>query len=158
MSEDSPNSKLWVAGDDVKATLRHLIGNFHPDLALVLDEIAILFKDKGSKSGDVEVIGKTSKASPQLALLAERPYKFIITVSGEWWAEASDAQRIALLDHHLCACRSEEQEDGNIRYYVSPPDVGFYRDELERHGLWRTTGQAVGVDLINNIFGQSEED
>ena len=45
----------------------------------------------------------------------------------------NNKQKVALLDHHLCACRVE-LEDGDLRRcYIQPPDVAFFEDEVRRH-------------------------
>ena len=155
MAEEA-NTKLWVAGEDVYETLRELIARYHPHLADVDDKIAVLFKEKRSKSGDVEVTGKTTKASPQMSLLTKEGLVFVITLAADYWQEISDGQRIALLDHHLSACRAEEKDGGMMRYYVSPPDLGFYRDELERHGCWRTSGATLSLETLGALFGADE--
>lgn len=149
------SDKLWKAGDDVMAAMRDLIAKYHPHLALCDDEIAILFKEKATQVGDLVIAGKTAKASELFGILGEVKYKFIITLAADQWAKMSDAERVALLDHHLCACKAEENpQTGNSTYKVIPPDVYFYRGELERHGLWRTSGAPPSQSLIEEIFGK----
>ena len=155
MAEEA-NTKLWVAGEDVYETLRELIARHHPHLADIDDKIAVLFKEKRSKSGDVEVTGKTTKASPQLSILTKEGLIFVITLAADYWQEISDAQRIALLDHHLYSCRAEEKDGGMMRYYVSPPDIGFYKEELEHHGCWRTSGASLSMETLGALFGADE--
>ena len=147
--------KLWKADDAVMATMRDLIANYHPHLALCDDEIAILFKEKAQVAGDVVIAGKTAKASELFGVLGDIKWKFIITLANDQWIKMSDAERIALLDHHLCACKAEENKtNGNQTYKVVPPDVYFYKGELERHGLWRTSGAPPSQSLIEEIFGK----
>ena len=145
----------WKAGDDVLNTIKDLITKYHLDLALCSEEIAVIFKEKSSKVGDAVVSGKTSKASKLFGVLGETDWKFIITLGADTWEELTDAQRVALLDHHLCACGAEEnQQTGNIKYFVRLPDVAFYQDEIERHGFWRTSGSPIKPDLIKDLFGE----
>ncbi|MFA6234141.1 MAG: putative metallopeptidase [Bacteroidota bacterium] len=144
----------WLAGDDVKNTMRDLVAKYHPHLATCVDEIAVLFNDKATKVGDVVVAGKTAKASPLFSVLAEVPWKFIITLAADAWGELDDKQRLALLDHHLCACGAKEEEGGGMSYYVAQPDVAFFKEEVQRHGVWRTSGAAPTQDLINDLFGE----
>jgi len=143
----------WLAGDDVMNTMRDLVAKYHPHLAGCVDEIAVIFKEKASEVGDVVIAGNTSKASPLFSILAETPWKFVITLAGDAWAELNDKQKLALLDHHLCACGGKEDKAGNMSYYVARPDVAFFREEVERHGVWRTSGAAPTQDLIKDIFG-----
>jgi len=151
----TPPSQMWKAGDDVMNTVRDLVSKYHPDLVLVEDEIAVVFKEKATTTGEAVIAGKTAKATKLLGVLGEIDFKFIITLGADVWQTLSDPQRIALLDHHLCACRVEENpQSGTMKCFVQPPDVSFYKDELERHGCWRTSGAPASPDLIKDLFGQ----
>ncbi len=148
------DSRPWKAGADVMATVTDLISKYHPSLVLVEDEIAVVFKKKSSTVGDAVIAGKSGKAPAILGVLGEVDYKFIITLGSDTWQTLSDAQRIALLDHHLCACRVEENpQSGNMKCFIQPADVAFYKDEVERHGFWRTSGSAPTPNLITELFG-----
>ena len=52
----------WEAGKDEYAIMQDLISKNHPHLALVDKEIAIIFREKASKSGGQVVLGKSRKA------------------------------------------------------------------------------------------------
>ena len=146
---------MFKAGAEVVNTLKDLVGKYHPHLALVVDEIAVVFKEKASQVGDLVITGKSSKAPALLPVLSETKWKFVIILAADQWAAMTDKQQLALLDHHLCACRSEENgETHEIRYYVQPADVEFYKGEIERHGFWRTTGTPVAPNLIVELFGE----
>ena len=143
----------YKAEADVMDAVRDLVANHHPHLALYVDEIAVIFKDKTSKIGDAVVLGKTAKAPAILNVLGDGSYKFIITLAANEWKDLSGAEQLALLDHHLCGCRVQEEDSGAIKTWVQPPDVAFYKGELERHGTWRTSGTAASPDLIQQLFG-----
>ena len=98
-------------------------------------------------------MGKTAKASELFGVLGETKWKFIITLAMDSWSTLDDKERIALLDHHLCACKAEEKTGGNMGYSLVPPDVAFYQEEIVRHGMWRTSGAAPTAALIEDIFG-----
>ena len=72
---------IWIASKDVSDVVTTLIANYHPDLALVSDEIAVLFREKASKSGGRVVLGKTKKAPNLLSILGGKEYRFIIEFS-----------------------------------------------------------------------------
>ena len=147
-------AKLWQADDEVYKTMRDLIAKHHPHLAAVDKEIAIVFKEKATEIGTVVISGKTGKAPPLFAVLGETPWKFIITLAADVWNDFKDKERVALLDHHLCGCRADEDpETGEPKCYVAPPDVAFYRGEIERHGMWRTSQAAPTPNLLAEIFG-----
>lgn len=147
-------AQVWKAGDDVMNTVQDLVSKYHPDLVCCTDEIAVVFKEKASTVGDVVVAGKTAKAPKLLGILGDVDYKFVITLGADEWQSLSDPKRIALLDHHLCACGAEENpKNGSIRFYVRIPDVSFFKDEVERHGFWRTSGATPTDSYISDLFG-----
>ena len=149
-------SDLWKAGDEVYKTMQSLIANSVglAPLALVDDEILIVFKEKASKNGDHVIAGKTGKAGPLLSVLGEEDYKFVITLAADEWQNLSSTEREALLFHHLCGCAVEENpKTQNMRYFVRAPDVSFYREEVEKYGFWRTSGKTPEKNLIDELFG-----
>ena len=147
---------VWEADKSLYDTVKELIANHHTDLVDVEDEIAIIFREKASKTGDGRVhLGKSRKAPPLLGVLTTTDYKFVIELAGDEWNSLNNKERLALLDHHLCACRVEkDQTTGEIKKCWIQPPVGFYREEVERHGWWRT-GHVTPPDqtTIDVIFG-----
>jgi len=146
-------AEIWKAEDSIMQSMKDLVGKYHPDLALIVDEIAVIFKEKSSKVGDVDIVGKTAKAAPLLGVLGDTKWKFVITLAADAWTAMSNADRSAILDHHLCACGVTEDKDGNAKCYVKIPDVAFFQGELERHGFWRTSGNAVDPNVLTEMFG-----
>lgn len=129
---------IFKANEDVMKRVTDLIKDHHPDLVLISDEIAVLFREKASKKGGRVVLGSSKKSPRILDILGDVNYQFIIELAGDAWMDLTYVQQTALLDHHLCALRAEEDEEtGDVRYYVAPPDIGYYYDELERRGNWR---------------------
>lgn len=145
----------WEAGKDIWEVVQDLISKYHPNLALVDKEIAIIFKEKASKTGGQVVLGKSSRAPGVLKLLGKAEYKFIIEIAGDQWLTLADNQRTALLDHLLCACKVEEDEKtGEIKCSIAAPEVSFFWKELERNGDWRTRPeqeQAGAMDVESVI-------
>ena len=138
---------IWIAGNEVTSQLKEVIRDFHPQLLPVQDEIAVIFRDKASKRGGKISLGTTKKASPLLSLLGEKDYKFVIELAADEWKSLPSPEKVALLDHHLCACGSKEVEQtGETRYFVEPPDVSFFWDELDRHGAWRSRPEDEEVE------------
>jgi hypothetical protein len=148
---------VWVAEDEVMESIKELIANYHPDLVAVEKQIAVVFREKASKVGDGVILAKSRKAPSLLGVLGDTDYKFVIEIAADEWKSLNNKQRLALLDHHLCACRTEEdQASGEIKKcWVQPPDVAFYQDEVERHGFWRSgkTNKPPEPTLIEEIFG-----
>jgi hypothetical protein len=148
---------VWKADDEVINTMKDLIAKFHPHLAVCDDEIAVLFKEKASEVGDVVIAGKSAKAPALIAVLGEIKYKFVITLAADVWQDLDSKEKVALLDHHLCACRAvENPQTGESKFSLAPPDVAFYKGEIERHGLWRTSGAAPSATLMKEIFGDDK--
>lgn len=151
-------SDPWKAGPEVYTTVQTLIANNFPLLAGMDDEILVVFKEKAAVNGDLAITGKTAKASNLLGLVSEKAYKFVITLAADEWQKMSDAQREALLFHHLCGCRAEENpEDGSVKTSVRIPDVSFYREEVEKYGFWRTSGTTPEPDFIKELFGEKPD-
>lgn len=147
-------ANIWQADDTVLNTVRDLIGNYHPHLALVDKEILVVFKERAGRAGNVLTPGKSKKANPLLGVVSETNWKFILELADDEWKTYTDPQRVALLDHLLCGCQVEEDPDTHmIKCSVVPPDVVFYKDEIERHGFWRAQGSPKSEDLIAELFG-----
>lgn len=147
----------WEAGQDVWEMVQHHISHNHPHLALVDKEIAVIFKEKASKSGGQVVLGKARKASALFKLLGKSEYKFILEIAGDEWVGLSNEQRGALIDHLLCACKVEEDpKTGDVKYSLASPEVSFFWAELKRHGDWRPRPQqsesgAMDVESVIDI-------
>ena len=150
---------LFKAGDDVRDIVTELIAQHHPDLALIEEEIAVVFREKASRAGGKVILGKSKKGSDLLSVLSDTQWKFILELGEDAWVDLTTAQKKALLDHLLCACRCEEDESsGNLKYFIAPPDVQFYWDELDRHGDWRPRpdDDERGPSPVEEIFGQTD--
>ena len=149
---------VCVAEEDVQNTVKELVAKYHPDLVPVVDDIAVLMRDKAAKGGDGIYLGKSKKAPAVMAILGTRKWEFIIEIAADQWHRLNNLQRVALLDHHLCACRTEPDDQGGIkRCYIQPPDVSFFKDEVERHGFWRTGHtKPPEDDLIAQLFAEDD--
>jgi len=150
-------SELWFAEDEIKNTVKELISKYHPDLVVVEDQIAILMREKASKTGEYVKLGASKKAPTVMNVLGTKDWQFIIEIADDEWKSLNNKQKVALLDHHLCSLRVEldEQTQGVKKTFIQPPDVAFYKDEVERHGFWRSgrTNTPPASDLIADLFG-----
>lgn len=143
---------MWEATPEVYDVARELVAEYHPDLALVVDEIAIVFKEKASSAGGNAVLGKAKKASPLFGVLGSTDYKFILELAADTWQTLTGKQQRALLDHLLCGCRVDE-EDSGIKCSLAPPDIAFYFDEIDRWGDWRPRPEGEdGPSLVEKVF------
>ena len=136
-------TEIWKAKKEVQDMMRDLVAKNHPDLALTVDEIVVLFREKATKKGGKVILGSSKKAPSLLSILSDIDCKFIIEVAADEWQNLRLGHQKALLDHHLCALRVEEDDKtGDYKYFVAPPDIGYYFDEYERHGDWRPKDDA----------------
>jgi hypothetical protein len=128
----------WKAGDEIQESIRTLVGEAHPHLADIVDDVIVIFREKASKKGGAPVLGKTGKAPALLSLLGERQYKFILELGADTWANLDGDQRQALLDHQLCYIGGEEDEkSGDMKYHLNEPDICYFSEEIDRRGHWR---------------------
>lgn len=150
----------WKAGPDVMKKVKSLIAKYHPHLALVEDEIAVVFREKAvEKSGKV-LMGNTSKATPLLEVLTDKKfgYRFIVELGADVWQnELDDRQQLALLDHHLCAMKVEDDGQGGRKYSLRPPDFVGYKEEVERWGMWRPMDDDT-LSIIEQMFGEKAKE
>ena len=152
-------SAPYKAESEVYDLMKEVVANYHPDLALVVDEIAIVFKEKATKSGGKVVYGKATKATPLFGVLGDTNYKFILTLAADEWVNLTGRQRQALMDSMLCSCRAEEDDKGNLVCSIATPDVGYFYDELDRWGDWRPRPPEDGPESpLERIFGKKFAD
>jgi len=147
----------WKAGPDVMKQVSTLIGQYHPHLALIEDEIAVVFREKASEVAGVIILGKTKKAPPIITTLTDKKFtfKFIIELGADEWQGLANEQQVALLDHHLCSMYAEEDPNtGNIKCGIKPPDFIGYKDEVERHGMWRPMDDEM-LSAVEKMFAKA---
>lgn len=153
---------IYMCGDSVQEYVNTVIAQWHPDLSLC--EIGLVFRDKASKSGGVELPGKTKKASPLLRTLTGVNYQYVLEIAADFWMEFSDSQRVALIDHLLCHCLVEEEESsGELKYKIRKPNIQMFSEEVLRHGVWSPTTESeeegggasdiVVSDKLTDVFG-----
>jgi Putative phage metallopeptidase len=155
-------SNVYKAEDTVVQMMKDLVGQYHPDLALIVDEIAVVFREKAASKGGRPVLGKASKASPLIGILGGTEYKFILELAQDQWLELDTKQQTALLDHLLCSCRADQDDQGEFKFSLAPPDVSFFYDELDRHGDWRPRPadeeERPTLELVRNEDKDEDED
>lgn len=129
---------LIEAGSDVRMMMMELVSKYHPHLAACDTEIAILFRDKAGKRGGQVVLGKAGKAPKILDVLGKQEYKFILEIASDEWQQLDPTHRVALMDHLLCMCGVEEDEETHdLKFTIKSPDLHYFREEIKRHGDWR---------------------
>ena len=125
--------EVWKANEDIHEMMRELVGKYHPDLALVVDEIIIVFTEKGNKA---VVQGSASRVSPMMNIVGGTNYKFMIVLPADKWEqEMTSREREILLNHHLFSCRTDEDPNtGEPKCYMARPDVVAFAENVEIYG------------------------
>jgi hypothetical protein len=153
-------AQLFNANKVVYDQVKLLVTHDHPHLAGILDQIAVLFKEKSPRSGDYAHPVKSRKAPYELIkALTDQEFIFLIEIGDDEWQSASDSQRVAMLSHGLSAFKAEEGENGEMKYKVVVPPIQFYPEELIKHGYWRSPTDPSKVasdemDTIRQFFGE----
>lgn len=122
-----------------------LIADHHIDLCDV--RIEYVFRDEAAKKNGKVVFGTARKVSGLNAFLATGEVDeagiqhgdadfYVIEIAEDEWQELTQAQRIALVDHELCHCQVEWDDDGAPTLKMRPHDLEEFREIVDRHGLW----------------------
>jgi hypothetical protein len=150
----------WKAGPDVMKKVTTLIAKYHPHLALVEKEIAVVFREKATEKAGKVIMGNTSKATPLIEILTDKKfsYRFIVEIGADVWEnELDNTQQLALLDHHLCAMKVEDDGNGGYKYSLRPADFVGYKEEVERWGMWRPMDDDT-LSIIEKMFGDKAKE
>ncbi len=152
--------EIYKASDEIHKTLQTLVANNHPDLALVVDEIVVVFRSKAGKRGGRVVLGNSKKVAALANAIGNTDYKFVLEVAADLWEESlTSRQREALLDHLLTACRCEEDpKSGDLKCSVAQPDIMAFRENVERYGMWfpREDSADDQPSPVEEMFGADE--
>lgn len=146
--------ELFKADKDIRETMNGLISKHHPHLAIIDKKIAIVFREKASKKGGVPVLSKVSKIQQLVNVLIDdedTEYVFCIELAHDEWNDLNGDQRTALLDHCLCSMIVDEDDEGELKFGILPPDFVGYREEFQRHGVWRDGGHNV-PSAVEELF------
>jgi len=145
--------ELWMANKEVHGKVMELIGQYHPDLAMIAEDIVVVFREKASKAGGQVILGKPKRAPALANALAHENYKFILEIGADVWeTELSARQQEALLDHLLTACRAEEDpKSGETKLSVASPDLIAYRENIERYGMWFPRERSEEEGPVNEV-------
>jgi len=131
-------------GRSLYATLKDLVAEHHPDLALA--QIALAWNDgwKADSDGHLQ-LGKATKCSDLQREL--HVYDFIIELNREATRDFGDDKWLALLDHELSHCdQATDDESGAHKvdergrpvWRIRKHDVEEFLDVIERHGTWKS--------------------
>lgn len=148
---------FWKASKEIQQQALDLIGHNHPDLALIAEEIVIIFREKAGKAGGQVILGNPKRVSDLVNALGGTDYKFILEIAADQWEnELTSKQREALLDHLLTSCRCEEDpRSGELKLSVARPDIMAFRENVERYGMWfPVSDDESGPSPVEDMFAE----
>jgi hypothetical protein len=130
----------------------------HTDLAAQDARLCILMRSPAATRRGKTVLGTAAKASAKDCALLGEDVQFIITLSQDDWKVMPDRQKRALLDHELCHCRAEVDDDGETKWSLAGHDIEEFTDILKRHGAWNDSiVQVVEVLQQLDLFGDPQQ-
>ena len=134
----------YTPAPDVRAIAEDLIPKYHQHLDGV--RIEYVMGDKTPKHGGKETWGYVRKVSSLPAYLASDPADqkggdvapfFVMVISEPVWVNLMPDKRVALVDHELCHCGVEVDDEGNSKLVTIPHDLEEFTSIVRRYGLWR---------------------
>lgn len=143
-----------------------LIEAHHPHL--IDHRIEFVFRDKAAKRHGRIVLGTARKVTGLNAFLA-RPVTstvedleggtfFLIELAGDHWPRLTDAQQRAVVDHELCHCWVEWDEDQQQHVHsIRGHDIEEFNDIVRRHGAWKPDVAAFAETLQLALFDRPDE-
>lgn len=136
----------YSSAPEVAAIARSIIEEHHTHLLSHDVRVEFLFVEPTPKSKGKEVWGKAQKVTSLAAFLASpepddtdeanKPF-FAITIARAIWIWLKPAQRAALIDHELCHCWAEPDENGDVALSILAHDLEEFNAVVQRHGIWR---------------------
>lgn len=133
------------------AAVERLAEKLIPEHHHWLEDVRIeyVFRSETKKSKGREIWGEARKISGLNAYLSQpgEPTEaasgdvdhFVIEISEPVWAILDAGQRKALIDHELCHCTTEvDEEKGELTLKLRSHDIEEFKAVVDRHGVWRT--------------------
>lgn len=126
---------------DVLGMAAGLVEKYHPDLKDA--NIGFVFRSEAGASQGKKVLAKAMRPDRKLTPYMKQELDFLIWISIHDWAELSDMQRMALLDHELCHCMVDSDGRRSLRGH----DIEDFSAIIERYGLWNADLFKAGPNL-----------
>jgi hypothetical protein len=144
-SRKSAPKTLFEDFETAEELAKGLIKDYHPHLLTA--NIKYMCRDKASKKAGLPVAGVVTKNSPKNNFLMGG-VDFVVDIALEVWNNLDPKQRKALVDHLLTRCTGEEDEEtGEMKWGIIPPQVQEFSEVAERHGRWNDGLQELGQAL-----------
>jgi len=129
-------SKYFRADAEVRMYVDELIREYHDHLLTA--KFGLLFQEHAPKSkGKLQFASVCLFPAKFQAFFPEEEFDYLLTVSCDIWNRAWLEQKRAIIDHELCHCWGEEDEEtGEMAWSVVGHDCEVFSSELIRHGAW----------------------
>jgi len=122
--------------ETVEALAKPIISQYHTHL--INCKIAYIYRNKPMVSAGRAVFATAQKCSALIRDLCKisggEGYDFIITINYESWNLLTDDQKKAVLDHELCHCLVDENENGDIKLSIAPHEINEFSIIVARWG------------------------
>jgi hypothetical protein len=138
--------KEWRSAPEVGAVAHELIARVMQHQPLIDVHVEYVFINEAPTSRGREIWGRARKISGLNAWLShpDQPRSgfvkafdyFVIEISHDVWERLDDGGRTALVDHELCHCIVDHDDDGEIVLKMRSHDVEEFIGVLVRNGLW----------------------
>lgn len=152
---------------EVETIARNLIRDVEMHKSLDGVRIDFIFRDKAAKSKGRTVLAKARKVSGINAYLANASAgvvddaanddMFVIEVAQDAWERLDPGQRRALVDHELCHCKVDLDDDGEPKLSIRGHDLEEFGCIIERHGLWSSNVANFGSQVAEQLALAVEE-
>lgn len=126
-----------------------------------------VWREKASKSKGKVTLGKARRLTGLNAALVgafdsgngdfyaedypETGDRFVIEIARDTWDELDRDQRTALLDHELCHCLTDtDDETGQLILKLVSHDVEEFEAIVRRHGLWEPDLSSFGAAVAES--------
>lgn len=141
-----PEKIMYDHHDFSREIAEKLIAKYHPELGSA--RIQYLCRTKAAKAGGKSVPGKIYKPGGWSRFLTESD--FVLEIALDCWNHFEPNQRTALVDHLLSRCvGTEDEQDGEMKWSLRPPEVQEFPEVAERHGCWNDSLSEIRQCLTN---------
>lgn len=138
-------AEFHTATKDVIDIARSVIDSYHPHLRNA--RIGFLFRSEAPISGGKVTLSKAKLVTAEMRVYAD--YDFLIWLAKNYYMSMTEEQRTALIDHELCHCRyDEDEEKASLRGH----DVEEFNEILQRYGFWWRGSERTAEAVQGHLF------
>lgn len=156
----------FATAPDVRRIAEHIIDTVPEHKRLKDVRVEYVFRDKAQKSKGRVVLGTAQKLTglsafladdEQSAELADADPFFVVVIAYDVWERLDEKMRRALVDHELCHCTVEYDDEGAPKLATKGHDLEEFAQIIERHGLWSSNVAQFGSVVAEQLALAVEE-